>query len=39
MIYLYIQTYLEKNKDMQKLKDKLKDLVNIAKRRNKVDEL
>ena len=39
MIYLYIQTYLEKNKDMQKLKDKLKDLVNIAKRRNKVDNI
>ena len=39
MIYLYIQTYLEKNKDMQKLKDKLKDLVNIAKRRNKVDDV
>ena len=39
LIYLYIETYLNKNKDYQKLKDKLKDLVNIAKRRNKVDEI
>jgi len=39
MIYLYIETYLEKNKNMQKLKDKLKELVNIAKRRNKVDDV
>ena len=39
LIYLYIETYLNKNKDYQRLKDKLKDLVNIAKRRNKVDEI
>jgi hypothetical protein len=39
MIYLYIETYLEKNKDMLKIKDKLKELVNIAKRRNKVEDV
>ena len=39
LIYLYIETYLNKNKNYQKLKDKLKDLINIAKRRNKVDEI
>ncbi len=39
LIYLYIETYLNKNKSLQRLKDKLKDLVNIAKRRNKVDDV
>ena len=39
LIYLYIETYLNKNKNYQKLKDKLKELTNIAKRRNKVDEI
>jgi len=37
MIYLYIETYLYKKKDMQHIKDKLKKLTNIAKRRHKVE--
>lgn len=39
LIYLYIETYLLKNPDRQILKEKLKKLNNIAKRRNKVDEI
>ena len=39
LIYLYIETYLNKNKNLQKLKDKLKDLIHVAKRRNKVDDI
>jgi len=39
LIYLYIETYLYKKKERQVLKDKLKKLTNIAKRRSKVDEL
>ena len=39
LIYLYIETYINKNKNYQQLKDKLKDLINIAKRRNKVEEI
>jgi len=39
LIYLYIDTYLYKNKDRQQLKEKLKLLTNIAKRRNKVEEI
>jgi len=39
LIYLYIETYLYKNKDRLELKTKLKSLVNIAKRRNKVDDI
>lgn len=39
LIYLYIETYLYKKKDRQILKEKLKKLTNIAKRRSKVDEL
>merc|ERR1711998_107344 len=39
LIYLYILTYLDKKKEYQKLKDKLKELVNVAKRRNKVDDI
>ena len=39
LIYLYIETYLLKKPNRQKLKDKLKELTNIAKRRNKVNEL
>ena len=39
LIYLYIETYLNKNKNYQQLKDKLKDLINIAKRRNKVEDI
>jgi hypothetical protein len=39
LIHLYIETYLYKKKDRQGLKDKLKNLVNIAKRRNKVEDV
>lgn len=39
LIHLYIETYLYKKKDRQILKEKLKKLTNIAKRRSKVDEL
>lgn len=39
LIYLYIETYLLKNPDRQILKEKLKKLNNIARRRNKVDEV
>jgi hypothetical protein len=39
LIYLYIETYLYKNKDKQIIKEKLKELINIAKRRNKVDDV
>jgi hypothetical protein len=37
LIYLYVETYLYKKKDKQHLKEKLKNLTNIAKRRSKVD--
>jgi hypothetical protein len=37
LLNLYIETYLYKKKDRQKLKDKLKLLTHIAKRRKKVD--
>jgi hypothetical protein len=37
IIYLYSETYLIKNHEKQKLKEKLQKLVNIAERRNKVD--
>ena len=39
LIYLYVETYLYKKKDKQKLKETLKELTNIAKRRNKVVEI
>ncbi len=39
LIYLYIETYLLKNPERQILKEKLKKLNNIAKRRSKVDEI
>jgi len=39
LIYLYIDTYLYKKKDRQILKEKLKKLTNIAKRRSKVDDV
>uniref|UniRef100_A0A6C0EDD6 Early transcription factor VETF large subunit n=1 Tax=viral metagenome TaxID=1070528 RepID=A0A6C0EDD6_9ZZZZ len=39
LIYLYIETYLYKKKEYQKIKDKLKNLTKIAKRRNKVLEI
>jgi len=39
LIYLYIETYLYKKKERHVLKDRLKKLTNIAKRRSKVEEL
>ena len=39
LIYLYVETYLYKKKEFQKLKDMLKNLNKIAKRRNKVIEI
>lgn len=39
LIFLYIETYLLKKPERQNLKEKLKKLTNIAKRRNKVDEI
>ena len=36
LIYLYTETYLYKKKNKQKLKEKLKSLTHIARRRNKV---
>ena len=39
LIYLYVETYLYKKHERQILKEKLKKLTNIAKRRNKVDDI
>ncbi len=39
LIYLYVETYLYKKKEFQKLKDTLKNLSKIARRRNKVIEV
>jgi len=39
LIYLYVETYLYKKKEFQKLKDMLINLTKIAKRRNKVIEV
>ena len=39
LIYLYVETYLYKKKEYQKLKDQLKNLNKIARRRNKVMEI
>lgn len=39
LLYLYTDTYLIKNPARLKIKEKLKTLTNIAKRRNKVDEV
>ena len=39
LIYLYIEIYLYKNKDYQSLRDTLKSLTNIAKRRNQVADV
>ena len=39
LIYLYVDTYINKNKNRLKLKDTLKGLNNIAKRRHKVDDI
>ena len=36
LIYLYTETYIKKNKNYQKIKEKLKLLNKVAKRRNKV---
>ena len=39
LLYLYIDTYLVKNPLRLKIREKLKTLTNIAKRRNKVDDI
>lgn len=39
LLYLYNETYIKKNPQYQIIKEKLKKLTNIAKRRNKVDEI
>ena len=39
LIYLYIETYLYKKKERSVLKDRLKRLTHIAKRRSKVEEI
>jgi hypothetical protein len=39
LIYMYIETYIYKNKEYQIIKDKLKNLTKIAKRRHKVADL
>ncbi|MEM3063419.1 MAG: hypothetical protein QW303_07745, partial [Nitrososphaerota archaeon] len=39
LIYLYVETYLYKKPERQKLKDYLKRLTKIARRRNKVEEI
>ena len=39
LMYLYAETYINKNPEYQEIKEKLKKLTNIAKRRGKVDEV
>jgi hypothetical protein len=39
LIYLYVETYLYKKNEFQKLKEMLKNLNKIARRRNKVTEI
>lgn len=39
LLYLYIEIYLKKNQSMQYLKNKLKLLTNVAKRKNRVEEI
>jgi len=39
LLYLYVETYLYKKSERQELKEKLKKLNNIAKRRGKVDDI
>jgi len=39
LIYLYVEIYLYKNPDYQHMKDTLKSLTKIARRRNKVTEI
>jgi hypothetical protein len=39
LIYLYADTYILKNPERQEIKEKLRKLTNVAKRRNKVDDV
>jgi hypothetical protein len=39
LIYIYVEVYLRKNPEMGKLKEKLKQVAHIAKRRNRVEEI
>lgn len=39
LMYLYSETYINKNPEYQEIKNKLKKLTNIAKRRGKVEEV
>lgn len=39
LVYLYSETYINKNPEYQEIKNKLKKLTNIAKRRGKVEEV
>ncbi len=39
LMYLYSETYINKNAEYQEIKNKLKKLTNIAKRRGKVEEI
>jgi len=39
IIYLYIEIYLHKKSSRQYIREKLKNLINIAKRRNKVEDI
>ena len=39
LLYLYVETYLLKKSERQNIKDRLKKLSNIARRRNKVDDI
>lgn len=39
LMYLYTETYINKNHEYQEIKNKLKKLTNIAKRRGKVEEI
>ena len=39
LMYLYAETYINKNSEYQEIKNKLKKITNVAKRRGKVDEV
>ncbi len=39
LMYLYAETYIKKNPEYQEIRDKLRKLTNVAKRRSKVDEV
>ena len=39
LMYLYSETYINKNPEYQEIKNKLKKITNIAKRRGKVEEI